>query len=222
MTETRPAKDDLEKVMDQMQYRIDVLSIVLDESTDPIFNILEDGTYRYVNRAFAGPFGKNPEDIIGKRIYDVFPPDEAEKRMTVVKKAFAAGETIVFDVRVPHEPEDLFFITSVKPVKNAEGEVSSVICISKNITERKKSEQEREKLISDLQNALTKIRTLSGLFSICSNCKKIRSDQGNWTQIETYIRDHSDADFSHSICPDCVKKLYPGIDLAGYKESGKP
>ena len=218
MTNTFPGSDDLKQEMDQLRRRMDILAIVLDESTDPIFNILEDGTYRYVNRAFAGPFGKNPEDIIGEKIYDIFPSDEAEKRMAVVRKAFASGETIVFDVRVPHKPEDLFFITSVKPVKDAAGTVTSVICISKNITERKKAEQEREKLISELQAALAKIRTLSGLFSICSNCKKIRSDQGKWTQIESYIRDHSDADFSHSICPDCVQKLYPNLDLEKYRE----
>jgi PAS domain S-box-containing protein len=218
MTDINPGSDELKKTLEQMQSRMDVLTTVLDESTDPIFNILEDGTYRYVNSAFAGPFGKQPEDIIGKKIYDIFSVEEAAKRMSVVKKAFASGETIVFDVRVPHEPEDLFFITSVKPVKDENGTITSVICISKNITDRKRVEQEREKLISDLQTAFSKIRTLSGLFSICSNCKKIRSDQGSWTQIELYIRDHSDADFSHGICPDCAHKLYPGIDVAKHNK----
>lgn len=52
---------------------VEVLSMVLDESTDPIFNILEDGTYRYVNQAFSGAFGKSPEAVIGKRIWDIFP-----------------------------------------------------------------------------------------------------------------------------------------------------
>jgi PAS domain S-box-containing protein len=216
MAELSPENEDLKKKLEQMRDRMDVLASVLDESTDPIFNILEDGTYRYINRAFAAPFGKNPEDIIGKKIYDIFPQEEADKRMAVVKKAFATGETIVFDVRVPHEPEDMFFITSVKPVKGGGGEVTSVICISKNITDRKKVEEEREQLIRDLQNALARIKTLSGMFSICSNCKKIRSDEGNWTHIESYIRDHSDADFSHSICPECMKKLYPGINPPGY------
>ena len=61
-----------------------------------------------------------------------------------------------------------------------------------------------------LEQALKQIRTLSGLIPICSNCKKIRDDKGYWQQVETYIRDHSEADFSHGICPDCLKKLYPG------------
>jgi len=61
----------------------------------------------------------------------------------------------------------------------------------------------------ELESALTEIKTLSGLIPICSNCKKIRNDEGYWEQVEIYIRDHSEADFTHSICPECVAKLYP-------------
>ena len=79
------------------------------------------------------------------------------------------------------------------------------------IAQRKEAESAREKLILELQNALLKIRMLSGLLPICSSCKKIRDDGGYWEQIEVYIRDHSEADFSHSICPECTEKLYPGL-----------
>jgi hypothetical protein len=64
-------------------------------------------------------------------------------------------------------------------------------------------------LIRELQEALTMVKLLSGLLPICASCKKIRDDKGYWTQIESYIRDHSEAEFSHGICPDCMKKLYP-------------
>jgi hypothetical protein len=66
-------------------------------------------------------------------------------------------------------------------------------------------------LIRELQEALTMVKLLSGLLPICASCKKIRDDKGYWTQIESYIRDHSEAEFSHGICPDCLKKLYPEI-----------
>lgn len=68
---------------------------------------------------------------------------------------------------------------------------------------------ELEKANRELQKALSEIKELSGLLPICSSCKKIRNDNGYWEQIEGYIRDHSKAEFSHSICPDCAKKLYP-------------
>ena len=61
-----------------------------------------------------------------------------------------------------------------------------------------------------LQIALDDVKKLSGFFPICANCKKIRDDQGYWNQIEEYIREHSEAEFTHSICPGCAKKLYPG------------
>jgi PAS domain-containing protein len=79
------------------------------------------------------------------------------------------------------------------------------------ILEREKAEQELEKLVVELQQALAKVKTLSGLLPICASCKKIRDDQGYWTQVEVYVRDHSHAEFTHSICPDCAKRLYPDI-----------
>lgn len=68
---------------------------------------------------------------------------------------------------------------------------------------------ERDRFIHKLQEALSKVKTLSGLLPICSSCKKIRDDRGYWKQIEDYIREHSPANFSHSICPECAKRLYP-------------
>ena len=81
------------------------------------------------------------------------------------------------------------------------------------ISERKKIETEREKLISDLKGALHEVKKLSGMLPICANCKKIRDDRGYWNQIEAYISTHSEAEFSHGICPECAKKLYPDLDL---------
>lgn len=77
--------------------------------------------------------------------------------------------------------------------------------------ERKQAEEEKEKLIAGLSEALENIKTLKGLLPICTSCKKIRNDTGYWERIEVYIRDRSDAEFTHSICPECTKKLYPDL-----------
>ena len=82
-----------------------------------------------------------------------------------------------------------------------------------DITDAKRTEDEREQLIFQLQDALKEIRTLSGMLPICSSCKKIRDDHGYWKQVESYISDHSDVEFSHSICPECAKELYPDFDI---------
>ncbi len=79
----------------------------------------------------------------------------------------------------------------------------------RDITQSKRAQEERENLISELQQALSKVKLLSGLLPICASCKKIRDDRGYWNQIEGYIRQHSEAEFSHSICPQCLEKLYP-------------
>lgn len=80
--------------------------------------------------------------------------------------------------------------------------------LQQEIEERKQVEEERERLIDELQNALDEVKTLSGFLPICASCKNIRDDKGYWSRIENYIEARSQAQFSHSICPDCSKKLY--------------
>lgn len=73
---------------------------------------------------------------------------------------------------------------------------------------KRRAEEEKERLIVELREALANVKTLSGLLPICASCKKIRNDDGYWTLVETYVSQHSDAEFSHGICPDCGKRLY--------------
>lgn len=108
----------------------------------------------------------------------------------------------------PDGKENIIEYTAV-PIK-LQGKTFT-IGIDRDVTERRRTEAEREKLIAELQSALSDVRTLSGLVPICANCKKIRDDKGYWTQLERYIQERSAARFSHGICPDCMKKLYPDL-----------
>ncbi len=83
--------------------------------------------------------------------------------------------------------------------------------VRRDVTERKRAAAERERLIDELRRALAEVKTLSGLLPICANCKKIRDDGGYWTQVESYLLQKADVSFTHGICPDCMKKLYPGF-----------
>ena len=76
--------------------------------------------------------------------------------------------------------------------------------------DKKQSELEREKYIKEIEDALGKIKKLEGMLPICCSCKKIRDDKGAWHQIEEYISDHSEAEFTHGMCPECIKNHYPG------------
>jgi len=91
-----------------------------------------------------------------------------------------------------------------------------------DLTQLKRTEEklrqrtiELEEINKKLQGALKQIKILSGLLPICSYCKKIRGDKGSWTQIESYVRDHSEADFTHSICPECTKQNFPDLHKEG-------
>ncbi len=81
------------------------------------------------------------------------------------------------------------------------------------VEERKIVETEKEKLIVELKKALGEVKKLGGLLPICASCKKIRDDQGYWTQLEHYIQKHSEAEFSHGVCPECAKMLYPELGI---------
>jgi hypothetical protein len=79
---------------------------------------------------------------------------------------------------------------------------------------------ELRRLNAELQAALDKVKVLSGLIPICAGCKKVRNDQGFWQQVESYLSAHSDATFSHGLCPDCIKEYFPG--RGGSKASDPP
>ena len=89
------------------------------------------------------------------------------------------------------------------------------------IERRKIAEQERDKLIADLQKALSEVKTLRGFLPICSHCKSIRDDMGYWNRLEAYIKDHSDAELTHSICPECAKKYYPQYTIYGDEDDDR-
>lgn len=92
----------------------------------------------------------------------------------------------------------------------------------RNHLELKGQRDRLAQLVVELQASLDKVKVLSGLLPICASCKKIRDDQGYWNQIELYITDHSEAGFTHSICPQCAAKLYPDLDVAAIFNGRRP
>jgi len=89
--------------------------------------------------------------------------------------------------------------------------VNRALAENKERTRRKKAEEERERIVHELQEAIARVKTLTGLLPICASCKKIRDDRGYWNHVEIYIREHSDAEFTHGMCPECEKKVYEDL-----------
>jgi PAS domain S-box-containing protein len=169
---------------------------------------LSDGEISEVNDGFVNISGYNVRELSGKTTIDLHLWDKEEDRVAAVKELTNSGRI--------HEREFQFrsksgeritglFSAEILSIDNQRYVLSSI----NDITERKVVELDREKLIGELQEALAKVKQLSGLLPICASCKKVREDNGYWTQIEAYVRDHSEAEFSHCICPACEKRLYP-------------
>ena len=109
-----------------------------------------------------------------------------------------------------HDPATALEV-SITSLVGRSGKRSGRILLVRDVTERQRAEKEREKLIVDLREALANIKKLSGLLPICASCKKIRDDKGYWHQVEAYMKDHAEVEFSHGLCPDCMAKLYRGM-----------
>jgi DNA-binding response OmpR family regulator len=121
----------------------------------------------------------------------------AKSDLTNLQQAFAAGA--------------MDFIS--KPVNSIEllARVSSALLLKQEMDRRKNRELELRRSNEELQKALKEVKVLRGLIPICASCKKIRNDGGFWQQIEEYLGEHSEAEFSHGLCQPCIKKLYPGV-----------
>ena len=126
---------------DALQESEEKLRILLEESPDSIFSFNSEGRYIFVNRAFAKGVGREQGGIVGKTIWDVFPGKEGEARFAALREVFKTGEEKVIEVRVQREDGDQYYITTITPVRNSANEILTVICSSKNITERKKVEE---------------------------------------------------------------------------------
>ncbi|MFC1898444.1 response regulator [Candidatus Cloacimonadota bacterium] len=178
-----------------------------------------DNTYRIVdiNKRFTEFFGYNLDEVRGKLILDLIVP---ETRIKEAKELTLNSKSCFIDtVRKNKAGELLDVAISSAQIKVDEKQTGTFI-IYKDISKRKEIEEEREKLISDLKHALEDVKTLSGLIPICSHCKKVRDDSGYWEQVEYYLAKYTNADFSHGICPDCMKQYYPRM-YDKLKKNGK-
>jgi PAS domain S-box-containing protein len=154
-------------------------------------------------------------EVLGKDDFELFPKELAEGFVADDRTVIQTGQPVIHreEYVIDEQGQKRWLDTTKLPLRDEKGQITGLVGVGRDVTERKKAETERERLITELQNALADIKTLSGLVPICANCKKIRDDQGYWTQLEAYIQDRSEAQFSHSICPDCAAKLYPNYNI---------
>ena len=187
------------------------LLAIIDRTPAPIYLKDKDGKYLLVNRQYEHLAHTAQEKILGRNDYDIFPAEIASLFTAQDEEVKRRNENLEFEETIQLPDGEFTFITIKFPIHDGEGKIYAVGGFCADITERRRIEQEKEELIQRLQKALDEVKTLRGIIPICSFCKKIRDDQGYWSQVETYVGQRTDADFSHALCPDCVTKHYPHL-----------
>jgi PAS domain S-box-containing protein len=174
--------------------------------------ITADGKLIHSNATLQSILGYREEELLRFTLQDIMYPDDLAREMAYIRESFVSGRVAPYVAETRYVRKDGKIVwghVTATFLRDSHGQITNVLCMIEDITRRKLSEEEREKLLRELQQAMVHVKTLSGLLPICSSCKKIRDDQGYWTQVERYLMDHTDAQFSHGICPDCLHKLYP-------------
>jgi PAS domain S-box-containing protein len=186
---------------------------LFDSTIDGVYEVNAQGLFTNVNPAGALMFGhKTPAEIVGRPAVDYWrDPRDREAFLAELKRK---KSVIAYPMPAKkHSGEELELEASVRLVEDENGAFLGLQGVLRDVSERVRGEAERELLLAQLQEAAANIRTLSGLLPICAACKKIRDGQGGWSQIETYISSHSEASFSHGLCPECQKVYFPGVTV---------
>lgn len=206
---------ELKKAEEKIKNALSLLNATLESTADGILVVDKEGKIAGFNRKFVQMW-RIPQSIIAARDDDqalgfvLEQLNDPQGFLAKVRELYNQPAAQSFDI-LEFKDERVFERYS-QPQWIGDQSVGRVWSF-RDVTERKQAEKERENLIRELQKALSEVKTLKGIFPICASCKKIRDDKGYWNQVESYVRDHTEAEFTHGICPECVKKLYP--DLRG-------
>ena len=183
---------------------------------EPLIALDQDLRVVTVNRSFYEFFKVKPEETVGQLIYDLGNKQWDIPKLRELLETILPEKTSFDNYEVEHDFATIgrrIMLLNARQIQRVSGKERIILLAIEDITERRRMEGEREILILKLQKALAEVKTLKGIFPICASCKKIRDDEGYWNQIEAYISKRSDAEFSHGICPECAKELYPDFDL---------
>jgi PAS domain S-box-containing protein len=154
--------------------------------------------------------GYKQEEIVGSTCFELIHPEDRDVVLGALDELVKTpGARDSVQCRARHA--EGFWMTFEIVASNLldHPEVKGVVINGRHIVDREKREARKDQLIAELKETLTGLNTLSGILRICASCKKIQEESGNWQQIEAYVRDHAQVEFSHGICPECTSYWYP-------------
>jgi len=183
----------------------DRIAGILECTSDAVCTLDANWVVTYFNKRASDLAGMSAGEVLGRQLWSLWPEVAGTRFETEFRRVTSTRATVHFEEL--YVPKKRWIEVNVCPY----GEGMAIFF--RDITERKERQSERERLIAELQVALSDVKTLSGLLPICANCKNIRDDRGYWKQIETFIGERSNAKFSHGICPTCFVQLYPDLEI---------
>jgi len=202
------------KAEKEQKMSLSSLRATLESTTDAILVVDREGKSTASNELFSKMWNI-PSDILKSQGDDkslAYALDQLKSPDSFIKKVkelYADPELKSFDT---FYFKDGRIVECYSQPQKLEDQIIGRVWSFRDITERELAQKKRESLIVDLKKALDEVKTLQGILPICSQCKQIRDDKGYWNRIETYIGEHSQAEFSHGMCPDCSDKLYGDED----------
>ncbi len=182
-------------------------------TSDWIWEVDGDGVYTYSNPVVEDVLGYRPDEIIGRTPFDFMPAVDARRVKKRFEQAMTAGEALNrLENRNRCRDGSLVTLeTSAVPIVDADGTVIGYRGIDRDISDRKRAAARLPEASESLAAPPAAGEQLRGLLHICAGCKMIRDQNGVWKDVEAYIETHSEAEFSHGICPSCARRLYPEI-----------
>lgn len=189
-------------------FLFDELQTLNSSMLDMISKVDSNGLVEYVSPSVKTVLGYTPEQVKGKPFFDFIHPDESSAVKQKFQNAMETRNSFRMDYRCRCADGGYIWVESLaNPIVGHQKGMNIYVFGSRDVTLRKQAEEVLEEERRRLQLALDEVRTLRGIVPICSYCKKIRDDDGYWSQVEQYVSDHTEAQFSHAICPVCYEKV---------------
>jgi PAS domain S-box-containing protein len=188
-----------------------------EKMSDVVWTVDTNLMTTYVSPSIEATLGYTQEEMMGRSPRDILAPESDPLAMEFLsgewnrfkEESSPSRQSITFEGLFHHKNgSSVWLEVVVSPIRDESGTLIGYHGVSRNITAQKRAAEEKERFIEELRKALAEVKKLSGMLPICSHCKKIRDDSGYWNQLEGYITEHSEALFSHCVCPDCAQKLY--------------
>jgi len=213
-SQARQNASEKELMMEANFHLSEAMSRLVVEHSDDILTIRDaDGRIRYTSPSFQRVMGYKQEEVIGETGFDLLHPEDRENVLTAMDefmKTPGARDSIQYRAR--HANGSWVSLEVVAYNLLDHPEIHGVLISGRDISNRKRDEAVKDQLIWELKQTLAGMNTLTGVLPICASCKKIQNEDGNWQQIELFIRERAQVEFSHGMCPECTRLWFPEQD----------